>query len=94
MNKYQYTVWFRDLSLDKNDQDYEWPACIIINANNTNDAKYWGDYLSNKYCEKRHNELIIKSNAKLIDKTNNEDNVKLLPVINYGYEASDSEIGW
>lgn len=89
-NEFIYTAWFRDPSLDKNDQDYEWCACFIIIATNEQKAIIWGNKLSELY-SKRSSQVFIKSEVGPKDQF---DGSHKLPIIRDGYIAKDSEIGW
>lgn len=91
-----YTVWFRNLLLDPNDpedQDYEWPACIIIEAQSCEQAIEWGNHLVRRYLRDNANEGFISSDVELYSKDSKIDDSQS-PRIKYGYEASDDEIGW
>lgn len=39
MANWLYHVWFRDNNLDPKEEDYEWVACIAIEANTQDNAK-------------------------------------------------------
>lgn len=90
MQKLVYVAWFRDESLEKDDQDYEWPACFVINSENSKDAVKWGDILSKKYSNK-WNQKFIKS---YIDEDAKESEFEKLPIVEYGEYATDEFIGW
>ena len=91
-----YTVWFRNTLLDANDpedQDYNWVACIAIEAQTYQQAVEWGDHLSNGYISSDSTQEFIESEAELLIENPKED-ISTIPFIRYGYEASDDEIGW
>lgn len=92
LNEYMYTVWFRDHNADVEDQDYEFPVCIIIKAQNDVMAKEWGDKISKKYTRNNpENELLRSEISNLKDYSDSD--LTNVPVINYGYEPTDQEIG-
>jgi len=89
-----YTVWLRDNEAEPNeDQDYEWPACFIIEAASSSNARKWGDQLAISYCKRTSNSFIESKieDLKLFESNNN---IVDAPRIKYGYEATDDELGW
>ena len=87
-----YCAWFQNSLLDPNDQDYQWPACILVESEDAIKALSWGDHLVRRYSIVNPNELFIKSNIEPADL--NVINDDYLPKIIYGQEATDKEIGW
>jgi hypothetical protein len=90
--KFVYTVWFRDPRLPADDQDYEWPACFTVEAASVAEAATWGDRIASTYSVQRGQQMLSSSvepfeSAQLPGKQE-------LPVIPYGREPSDDEIGW
>ncbi|TGJ99804.1 hypothetical protein EHO58_19415 [Leptospira selangorensis] len=85
-----YVVWFQDDLLPEDDQDYEWVACMLIDADSKEKALQWGDHLSRGYV-KNNNLIILKS--YLDEYINNEKNNQL-PLIKYGKSYTDDYIGW
>ena len=87
--RFLYTAWFRDEIANCEDQDHEWPACFIVEANTASDAQAWGDHLARAFGKRHETESFLRSSV---------ENVPLksvgLPFIKYGYEADDKEIGW
>lgn len=77
--RFEYVVWFRDHGLPAADQDYEWPAVFVVEAATAEEATRWGDTHSRRYAEQRRLEWM---------------GFDSLPVIVFGREASDGEIGW
>jgi len=45
-----YTAWLRDLSARPDDQNYEFPAGILIDAGSAEAAQAWGDNLAQRRC--------------------------------------------
>ena len=72
------------------DEDYEWVACLLIEADSFEKAKEWGDKLSINYCGRNSENEFVKSNVELYTKSD----LSNLPFIKYGEEALDSKIGW
>jgi len=87
-----YSVWFRNSTFTPDDQDFEWPACFIIEARSQVDALEWGDHLSRNYVADNSDEKFLRSDVEEISQWS--DNLNELPRIKYGYEASNNEIGW
>jgi hypothetical protein len=93
MNCFLYTVWFRDSSLEPDDQDHEWPACILIEAETTKDATEWGNHLSKQYSVRSKIQHFIRSYSEpVIDYS--KCNLSNIPRVVYGNDATDEEIGW
>lgn len=89
--KVVYTAWFRNLKLDPDDQDYEWPACFVIDAPDEHAAQAWGDYLSRSYAVRR-GEAFLRSGIEAYN--HSDDSTTSLPVVLLGDESTDEEIGW
>jgi hypothetical protein len=87
-----YIVWFRDPNLSPDDQDYEWPACFIIDAPCVDQAASWGDHLASKYARSRGQQM-LSSSVELLEIATLPGKEEL-PEITYGLEATDDEIGW
>ncbi|MBK9263142.1 MAG: hypothetical protein IPM54_25475 [Polyangiaceae bacterium] len=90
MKRYLYVVWFRNTDMPPDDQDYEWPACFLVEALAANDALSWGDQLATDYSKRRGTEVFLKSYLDV----DAEGDLSQLPVVQVGYKASDEEIGW
>ena len=93
MTIFMYTVWFKDNKANPKDQDYEWVACIRIEAENKDFAKQWGDKLSKKYDDNHSNESYLSSTIEPLEKYNDKE-ISSTPLIKYGDDATDEEIGW
>lgn len=87
--RYLYTAWFRDRCASADDQDIEWPACFVVLAPTTAEAKAWGDHLAQSFSQRSGVEEFLHSNVEHAG-----SNADHLPVVSVGYEASDGEIGW
>ncbi len=92
MSEYLYTVWLRDASLRSEDQDHEFPACIVIRARRAEHARAWGDHLAKSLCSRRPEMTFLHSSLEGFDPST--DGLSDLPRIEAGYEAPDDEIGW
>lgn len=90
--KFIYTVWFRNLKLPTDDQDHEWPACFVVDASGAPDAATWGDRLSSGYAT-RSGQQFLSSSVEVLEGAELPGK-EGLPVIPYGYHATDEEIGW
>lgn len=91
MSDYNYVAWFRDHTMEPDDQDYERPACFIITAPDAHAAQIWGDKLAVSYSRRNEGCQFLRSFLDLdadVWKTGN------VPRITYGEEASDEVIGW
>jgi hypothetical protein len=92
MGDYVYTVWFRDSSLPPDSQDFEFPACILIEAPSERAAIEWGDHLANSLCTRRPYMSVLSSQAER--HSPNAPGLSTLPGVEHGHHASDDEIGW
>lgn len=90
--RFAYTVWLRNESLPADDQDYEWPACFVIDASTADAARRWGDRLAERYAA-TSGERLIGSAVEAVD-TSTLPGLDALPVIADGEEAPDEKIGW
>ncbi|MCW2643197.1 MAG: hypothetical protein JWP76_5503 [Dactylosporangium sp.] len=88
--RYEYVAWFRDPALPADDQDYEWPAVFIVEAPSAKEAKSWGDHLA-KGRAVRAGEIYLRSSAEPYAQSPEKDT---LPVVAYGVEVPDEEVGW
>jgi hypothetical protein len=82
-----YTAWLRDLSAQPDDQNYEFPAAILIDAETAEAAQAWGDHLAEKRCA-RGDLYFLWSEAELTDVLPD------LPVVRDGETVTDVYIGW
>lgn len=90
--KFIYTVWFCDTRLPADDQDYEWPACFTIEAASALEGVSWGNRIALMYSEKRGQQM-LRSSVEVFESSSLPGKHEL-PVVPYGHEASDDEIGW
>lgn len=86
---YLYTAWFRDKLALPGDQDFEWPACFVVEAASTDAAQRWGDHLSSSSSARRGTEKFLWSNVE-----HTEGDLENLTLVRDGEEATDAEIGW
>ncbi len=77
-------------------QDQEWVAVFLIEAENEQLARSWGDQLAQSFSARSGHEVFLHSAIRDTDRQYSQavrfD--KALPLIRYGIQASDSEIGW
>jgi hypothetical protein len=90
MHRFLYTAWFRNLTLPTTDQDYEWPACFVVEAPTSAEAQAWADHLARAYATRRQTEEFLWSD---IERATGTDDASL-PVVPVGREPTDAEIGW
>ncbi|WP_213019104.1 hypothetical protein [Hymenobacter negativus] len=91
-----YQASFKNLLHDANDPDDQFDgfnAFIAIEARSIEDAIEWGDYLSKRYAAEAPNLPFMGSCAELFVEDPKLD-TSGIPFIEYGYDASDEEIGW
>ena len=90
--KFLYTVWFRDPYSAAEDQDHEWPACYVIEASDDLGALAWGDRIALSYSRRQGQELLFSSVESF--GSSSVPGKEGLPVVGYGEEIGDDEIGW
>jgi hypothetical protein len=89
--KFVYTVWLRNPSFPPDDQDYEWPACFVIDAENAAAAKSWGDHLAERYSKSSRQE-VMTSSAESVE-SSDLSGIEELPIVMDGQDATDRHIG-
>ena len=89
-----YVAWFRDTTQAPDDQDYEWCACFLIDAQSAELAKQWGDILAHKYSNAMETEVFLWSETQHYDPNDKSVDTSHTPHFAYGHEATDDELGW
>lgn len=87
--RYLYTAWFRDHCASPEDEDFEWPACLVVVSPTEAGAKTWGDHLAHSFSQRRG---VVEFLGSAIEPA--PDNCSDLVVVKDGCEVSDAEIGW
>lgn len=90
---YLYRAWLRDNALHSDEQDHEWPACILIDAEMKEKAIERGNQLANKRLESIKTEIILLSNADEVG-INSKNELQNSPKVKYGVEATNDGIIW
>jgi hypothetical protein len=85
---FEYVVWFRNETLDPADEDYEWPAVLVVVSVSAAAAKKWGDVLASSYAS-RTDETFLWSSAEPVAEPHPES-----PIVLDGESATDEYIGW
>ena len=89
-----YSAWFRDTKFPPDDQDYEWVAVFIVEANSESDALEWGDHLSKNYSSRYEDQQFYKSGighpSEYVDCLGFNDT----PKVKYGQMPTDEYVGW
>jgi hypothetical protein len=93
MVSFVYTAWFRDPDADPGDQDYEWPACIRVNADTAEAARRWGDILAKGRSQRPPSAIFLRSTAEE-DTAGPTGSPYDLPTVSDGENATDVQIGW
>ena len=88
MPDYHYVAWFRDHTLQPDDQDYEWVVCFVVAAIDGHAALSWGDRLSASYSRRHEGCEFLRS---YLDSDRWEVSV---PRVVAGKDATDEFIGW
>jgi hypothetical protein len=89
MAEYRYAVWLRNDQVPPTDEDHEWLAAFLVAAPTEKAALEWGNHLAHDYC-KRTGEQFISASIESPQAGAGED----LPVVAYGDEPPDQDIGW
>jgi hypothetical protein len=58
--EHQYVAWFRDPQLPVDDQDHEWPACLLVLAPSEEQACSWADAVARDYAT-RTGQVFLRS---------------------------------
>jgi hypothetical protein len=88
MGRHLYAAWFVNPRLPVDDQDREWVACIVIEADTPARAQAWGDVLAADRAT-RAGEPFLSSSVDIV-----EESARELPVVRDGERADDDHIGW
>lgn len=90
--RYLYSAWFRNELAPLDDEDREWVACFIVEADTEESARSWGDHLAAAYSKRKVSETHLSSHVESASTA--QGDLSTLPVVSFGYESSDEEIGW
>ena len=95
MRRFVYAAWFRDMTLQSEDEDCEWVACFEIEADLERAAQQWGDYLAKAMCGRRPDQEFLSSEVRTIgDPMYADTDLEALPKVQFGQDLTDEEIGW
>src|SRR3546814_20556456 len=89
MSEFLYSAWFVDENALPNDQDREWVACILIDADCADAAKSWGDSLAHDRAAKSLSECFLWSSIEDTTSVPEPTDLLSLPRIKAGQLASD-----
>ena len=90
--KYVFTSFFKEPRFKEGDPDAEWIACFIIDGESMEKCKAWGDLLAENYAN-RSSQIFYNSYVETLDEYS-PSQIKMMPVIQEGKNATDPEIGW
>jgi hypothetical protein len=85
---FEYVVWFRNETLDPEDEDHEWPAVFVVVSASAAAAKKWGDVLASSYAS-RTQETFLWSSATPVAEPHPKS-----PIVLDGETVTDDYIGW
>ena len=91
--KYLYTAWFRDHQKRVCDQEFDWPAYLVIEAESERSAREWGDKLALQRLDPSGSEQLLYSSAEVADSWP-AGRIAAVPRIQHGEIISATEIGW
>lgn len=94
MVSYLYSAWFEDLNASADDQDREWIACIVIEADTSTAAKQWGDTLAIERSARAGYDTFLRSEVEVASTAKGVMDWSNLPRIAAGERVSDKVIGW
>lgn len=89
MPEYQYVACFRDRTAQPDDQDYEWPACFVVDAADARAAQEWGDWLAAGYSRRHEGCEFLRSYLDADPWAYGR-----VPRVTVGEDAPDDVIGW
>jgi len=90
MASYVFTAWFRNLEALPDDQDYEWPACFIIDSEDPESALVWGKHLAKNFSSRHSKEEFLSAGVEVAT----TQDITQLPRVRVGDEVDDEYIGW
>jgi hypothetical protein len=94
MAEFLYSAWFIDDAALPDDQDREWVACILIDADCADAAKSWGDSLAQDRATHNPSERFLWSSIEDMMPLPEATDLSSVPHIEAGQLASSEEIGW
>lgn len=94
MAQFVYIAWFRDPRFPSDDQDYEWVACFIIEAEDARSAQAWGDHLARDRAARKPEEPFLWSEVRSPDDPMFTNTTAPSPIVSCGVEATDKFLGW
>jgi len=88
-----FAALLKDNDLQPEDQDFEFPACFIIEAENKSKALSWGNDVTVEHCLSNPSHELINT---VVESPNNYPShvLEKLPRIKYGFMPSEEYIGW
>ena len=94
MAEFLYSAWFVDEAALPDDQDREWVACILINADCAEAARSWGDTLAQDRAAHSPSDRFLRSSIEdkaCLDEATDWSSV---PRVEAGRLISDEKMGW
>ncbi len=93
-----YSAWFRNQLLAARDEDHEWVAVIVIEAETSELAWAWGDHLAKSYSNRNPQEAaFLWSEVRALDDPMYDGTTQSWdesPLVLFGHEATEDQIGW
>lgn len=88
-----FTALLRDNDLQPEDQDFEFPACFIVEAESKAKALSWGNDITLEHCLSNPKHELINT---VVESSKNYPAHVLeeLPKIEFGFMPSENQIGW
>jgi hypothetical protein len=94
-DRWIYSAWFRNVTLDASEQDYEWVAVLEIQAETAPLAKQWGDHLAQRRVKlDPSNEFLGSDVLSPKDPLYANATMHSIPSVSFGAEATDAQLGW
>ena len=88
-----FTALLKDNDLQPEDQDFEFPACFIVEAESKAKALSWGNDVTLEHCLRNPAHKLIDT---VVESSNNyaAHVLEKLPKIKYGFMPSEEYLGW
>ena len=88
-----FTALLRDNDLQPEDEDFEFPACFIVEAGSKAKALSWGNDVTADHCLNNPAHELFST---AVESPNNYPSHVLedLPKVKYGFMPSEEYIGW
>ena len=94
MPEFLYSAWFVDEAALPDDQDREWVACILIDADCAETARSWGDSLAQDRATLSPSDCFVRSSIEDKAYLDEAADWSSVPRVEAGRPVSGEKMGW